>query len=143
MSEVGQQINAPVNNENKDSNIMEKGPQMLPPRTPNYGKTPKYIEEYKNEAKKKEEDRIEAKDAAKRPPGTRVLPEEERVSTLETLHANKKEVNKLLCQMPISMRTESLRRQKIELEHKLIEIEKAIEMFSRRLVYIKDEWIDC
>lgn len=120
MSAVDQQINGPVNNENQDSNIMQKGPQMLPPRTPNYGKTPKYIEEYKNEAKKIEENRIEAKDAAKRPPGTRVLPEDERVATLETLHSNKKEVNKILCQMPISMRTESLRRQKTELEQKLI-----------------------
>ena len=140
MSEVDQKINAPENNENQDSNIMYKGgPQMLPPRTPNYGKTPKYIEEYKNEAKKKQDDRLEAKDAARRPPGTKVLPEEERISTLETLHANKKEVNKILNQMPISMRTESLRRQKVELEHKLIEIDKAIEMFSRRLVYVKEE----
>jgi hypothetical protein len=29
---------------------------MLPPRTPNYGKTPKYLEKYKEEAKKKSED---------------------------------------------------------------------------------------
>jgi len=41
--------------------------------------------------------------------------------------------------MPISMRTESLRRQKVELEQKLIEIDRAIEMFSRRTVYVKDE----
>lgn len=39
--------------------------------------------------------------------------------------------------MPISMRTESLRRQKIELEQKLIEIDKAIEMFNRKIVYVK------
>ena len=89
---------------------MQRGAPMLPPRTPNYGKTPKYIEEFKNEAKKKEDDRIEAKAAMKRPPGTKVLPEEERIATLEQLAANKKEVTKLLNQMPISMRTESLRR---------------------------------
>ena len=41
--------------------------------------------------------------------------------------------------MPISMRTESLRRQKVELEQKMIEIEKAIEMFNRKIVYVKDE----
>jgi len=41
--------------------------------------------------------------------------------------------------MPISMRTESLRRQKIELEKKLIEIDKAIEMFSRSTVFVKEE----
>jgi hypothetical protein len=140
MNEVDQKIHAPDNNENLDSNIMmSRGAQMLPPRTPNYGKTPKYIEEYKNEAKMKEEDRIEAKIALKRPPGTKVLPESERISTLETLNSNKKEVTKILNQMPISMRTESLRRQKIELEKKLIEIDKAIEMFSRSTVFVKEE----
>jgi hypothetical protein len=82
---------------------------------------------------------MEAKAAMKRPPGTKVLPEEERIATLEQLAANKKEVTKILNQMPISMRTESLRRQKIELEQKLVEIDKAIEMFSRRLVFVKEE----
>jgi hypothetical protein len=33
---------------------MQKGP-LLPPRTPNYGKTPKYISKYREEAKVKEE----------------------------------------------------------------------------------------
>jgi hypothetical protein len=32
---------------------MQKGP--LPPKTPNYGKTPKYITKYKEEAKSREE----------------------------------------------------------------------------------------
>ena len=71
-------------------------PQMLPPRTPNYGKTPKYIEEYKNQAAKKEEDRMEAKAALRRPAGTKLLPEADRISTLESLNANKKEVMKML-----------------------------------------------
>ena len=39
--------------------------------------------------------------------------------------------------MPISMRTESLRKQKCELEQKMLEIEKAIEMFSRKIVYVR------
>ena len=82
---------------------------------------------------------MEAKEALKRPPGTKVLPEEQRISTLESLHSNKKEISKMLNQMPISMRTESLRKQKTELEHKLIEIDKGIEMFSRRIVYVREE----
>jgi len=45
----------------------------------------------------------------------------------------------MLNQMPISMRTESLRKQKTELERKLIEIDKGIEMFSRRIVYVREE----
>jgi len=82
---------------------------------------------------------MEAKEALKRPPGTKVLPEDQRISTLESLHANKKEISKMLNQMPISMRTESLRKQKTELERKLIEIDKGIEMFSRRIVYVREE----
>jgi len=63
---------------------------MLPPKTPNYGKTPKYIQKYKEEAKNKEEIKAEARAAKQRPPGTRVLEEQERIETLEKLHQNKK-----------------------------------------------------
>jgi len=140
MYDVDKKINIPINNENEDTINMQRGTPMLPPKTPNYGKTPKYIEEYKQVAKQKEDDRMEAKAASKRPPGTRVLPEEERIATLESLYANKKDVSKILNQMPISMRTENLRRQKIELEQKLVEIDKAVEMFSRKLVFVKEEW---
>jgi len=54
------------------------------------------LTKFKEEAKIKEDEKIEAKAALKRPPGTKVLPEEERVSTLESLNTNKKEVLKLL-----------------------------------------------
>ena len=119
--------------ENKSSNIKAG----LPPKTPNYGKTPKYIEKFKEEAKQKEDARMEAKAAKQRPPGTRVMPEEERISTMDTLKKNKEEVTKILMQMPISMRTESLKKQKMELENKLIELDKAIDMFSRKQVFVK------
>ena len=67
----------------------------------------------------------EERAAKHRPPGTRLLDEADRVSTLEALHKNKQEVTKLLMQLPISMRTENLKRQKVELEHKLLEIDKS------------------
>lgn len=114
---------------------MQKGP--LPPKTPNYGKTPKYITKYKEEAKSREEQKLEEKAARLRPAGTRVLEESERIATLEKLQKNKGEVLKILSQLPISMRTESLKKQKIQLEQKLEEIEKAIATFSRRTVYVR------
>jgi hypothetical protein len=43
----------------------------MPPRTPNYGKTPKYIEKFKEEAKCKQDQRIEEEAAKRRPPGTK------------------------------------------------------------------------
>ena len=72
-----------------------------------------------------------------RPAGTKVLSDQERIRTLDELERNKKAVTTLLMQLPISMRTENLKQQKRELEAKLIEIEKAIETFSRRVVYVK------
>ena len=68
----------------------------LPPRTPNYGKTPKYIEKFKEEARVKEEEKAEMRAAKMRPAGTKVLPEAERIKTLEDLKKNKETVNKLL-----------------------------------------------
>ena len=117
---------------------MQKGP-LLPPRTPNYGKTPKYISKYKEEAKVKEEQKIEARAARNRPAGTRILDDSERITTLEKLQKNKGEVLRILTQLPISMRTESLKKQKIQLEQKLEEIEKAIATFSRKTVYVRDD----
>lgn len=40
-------------------------------------------------------------------------------------------------QLPISMRTESLKKQKVDLETKLTEIDKALDTFSRKVVYVK------
>ena len=118
-----------VNQENMNTENNQIG---LPPKTPNYGKTPKYIAKFKEEAVAKEDARLEAKAAKNRPAGTRLLPDEERISSLEALNKNKKEVTRILMQMPISMRTESLRKQQGELEMKLIEIDKAINLFSRK-----------
>ena len=39
--------------------------------------------------------------------------------------------------MPISMRTQSIQRQKKELEEKLLSIEKGIEIMSRKNVFIQ------
>jgi hypothetical protein len=41
--------------------------------------------------------------------------------------------------MPITNRTKAIQSKKEELEHKMDEIEKAIEMFSRKQVFIKIE----
>jgi len=65
------------------------------------------------------------------PPGTRLVPEEERVKTLEDLIETKRELNQLLAQMPISMRSEGLQKRKREVEDRLDTVEKGIVMFSR------------
>ena len=111
----------------------------MPPRTPNYGKTPKYLEKYKSQAAHKLEEKAE-RDAAKlRPPGTIVMPENERIKMVEDLTRNKKDVLGLLNQMPISLSTPSLIRQRDDLERKLTEIEKALNTFNKNVVYIKKQ----
>ena len=62
---------------------------------------------------------IEEDEKAKLPKGMRKLPEEERVATLEELISTRSELNKMLQQMPISMRSENLRQKKREIEDKL------------------------
>ena len=78
-----------------------------PPESKNFGKVPKYLQKYNEEAKQKE-DEIAAKKAAMvpgQPPGTKLMPEEERLATLMDLEGNKKELNDALMKMPISMQS--------------------------------------
>jgi hypothetical protein len=51
-----------------------------------------------------------ARAKAKMPKGTHLVEEEDRIRTLDTLVVEKQEIERLLNQMPISMRTEALRK---------------------------------
>jgi ferritin-like metal-binding protein YciE len=62
--------------------------------------------------------------------------EEERLQTLADLHQTKKEINTMLEKMPIANRTQAVERRKKELEEKLMRIERTIETFSKKTVYI-------
>lgn len=65
------------------------------------------------------------------------MPEEERIKTLADLEKNKRDVNDLLAKMPISMQTATMQRQKKELEDKLMQIDKAISVMSKKHVYVQ------
>ena len=73
---------------------------------------------------------------SKIPAGTRLMSEEERLSTLQDLQVTKKELTNMLERMPIANRTQAADRRKKELEEKLMRIERAIETFSKKVVYI-------
>ncbi len=102
-----------------------------------YGKVPNYIKKYELEREIKKEEIKRQEEAAKYPKGTKLLSEEERLSTLNGLIENKKEITNQLEKMPITTRTNSIRIRKEELYKKLEEIEKAIDMFSRKQVFVK------
>ena len=102
-----------------------------------YGKVPSYIKKYELEREIKSEEIKRKEEAAKYPKGTKLLSEEERLNTLNGLIENKKELTNQLEKMPITTRTNSVRIRKEELIKKLEEIEKAIDMFSRKHVFVK------
>jgi hypothetical protein len=62
--------------------------------------------------------------------------EEERLQTLADLQRTKQEISTMLERMPIANRTQAAERRKKELEEKLMRIERAIETFSKKTVYI-------
>ena len=102
-----------------------------------YGKVPSYIKKYEHEREIKNEEIKRREEASKYPKGTKLLTEEERLNTLNGLIRNKKELTNQLEKMPITTRTNSVRIKKEELLKKLEELEKAIDMFSRKQVFIK------
>ena len=102
-----------------------------------YGKVPTYIKKYELEREIKNEEIKRIEEASKYPKGTKLLSEEERLNTLNGLIRNKKELTNQLEKMPITTRTNAVRIRKEELIKKLEEIEKAIDMFSRKQVFVK------
>ena len=73
---------------------------------------------------------------AKHPPGTRLMPDEERLETLKDLKDSKKEINTALEKMPVVSRTIAGERQRRDLEEKLVRIDRAIETFEKKTVYV-------
>ena len=104
-----------------------------------YGKTPEYLEKYKKEAEIKKELIRKYKEEQKYPKGTKLLTEEERLTTLNGLINTKKDIQNQIEKMPITTRTKAVQYKKEELEHKMDEIDRAIEMFSKKQVFVKME----
>jgi hypothetical protein len=102
-----------------------------------FGKTPEYLLKYKADAEKQKEYQKMLEEQKKYPAGTRLLSEEERLETLNSLSQNRKDIITLLEKMPISMKSMAIQNKKTELENKLNELESAIRTFSRKQVFIK------
>lgn len=101
-----------------------------------FGKVPEYLEERKAKWAKEKEDMKKRMPDPSCPPGMTLMPEEERLSTLEVLKGSKEEASKQLAKMPFVIETPSLKKRHSELEAKLREIENAIALFSKTKVYI-------
>ncbi len=98
---------------------------------------PEYLNKYnkqRDEAQKQKE--IDAENA-KLPPGTRLMPEDERQATLLDLEQAKKATNDQLERLPIAVKSLKMSEHRKELEEKLTRIERAIETFSKKKVYVQ------
>ena len=137
---------APRNNANFIQKNRVKTLMMIPPRGDekqeevkrhdSFGRVPQYLEQRKSQwEEEKEEIRRRAPDP-NCPPGMKLMPEEERLHTLEVLRTSQIEAMKQLQAMPFVIETPSLKRKQVMLEDKLREIENAMALFSRTKVFI-------
>ena len=120
-----------VNNYNNNYTLEEKHK--------NFGKVPEYIKKFEQEREYERQEKIRKQMEMKYPKGTRLLSEEERIKTLKSLKQAQIENSLLLEKMPITNRTFKLQQKKDELIRKLNEIDKAIEMFSKKQVFVKKQ----
>lgn len=118
---------APSRNDIKDEEVLHE----------EFGRVPKYLEQRKLQAEEIEREKRRNAPDPNCPPGMKIMPESERQNTLAVLNKNKEEALHQLGKMPFVVETPSLMRRKAELEGKLREIEKAIEIFSKPKVYIQ------
>ena len=103
-----------------------------------YGRVPDYLVERKLELLERERLRREKEELAHIPPGMRVLPEDERLRTLEILAENRADVETKLLALPIAKDgTPVVHRRKAELEARMAEIEDAQRIFGRSTVLVR------
>ena len=103
----------------------------------NYGKTPEYLSQFKEEEKMKKEYMKYLKEQRNCPKGTRMVAEEERQDTLKKLFKTKRELENILEKFPITQRSMSVQNKKEEILRKMDEIDKGIELFSKKRVFVE------
>ena len=103
----------------------------------NYGKVPEYIKKFEMEREYERQEKIRKKEEMSYPKGTRLLSEDERIKTLNSLLKSKQELNLILQKMPITNRSFGIQKKKEEIFKKLDEIDKSIEIFSKKKVFVK------
>ena len=106
-------------------------------KTKNYGKVPEYLNKYNREREAAQRQRLIDEENAKLPAGTRLMPDEERVQTLNELKFAVKQTNTELEKLPIVAKSLRMAQHKRDLEEKLTKLERAIETFSKNKVYIQ------
>lgn len=105
----------------------------------NYGQVPAYIRAQQSDmaaAKARAAEQAKEKDLGI-PPGMILMPEDQRLHTLAVLQENHKKVLYDISCFPLRVETISRKKARADLEAKLLEIEKALQLFSRKRVLIQ------
>jgi Calmodulin-binding len=101
-----------------------------------FGRVPEYLEQRKAQWEEEKEEIRRRKPDPNCPPGMCLMPEEERLETLEILKTSKTEALRQLQSLPFIIETPSLMRKQSTLESKLKEIDNALNLFDKPKVYI-------
>lgn len=96
------------------------------------GKIPNYIYEHKEKERMKH---VKTPEMVC-PKGKRLLTDEEKLEAIESLNAQKEEIEYQLSHAPLKIESPALLRNKKIMEDQLIEIEKSIESLNRRYVFV-------
>lgn len=73
-----------------------------------YGKVPKYLQKFNKDREDKEKQKLVDEENKKCPPGTRKMPEDERLKMLDELKETKKHIEGEIMKFPISMKTKAI-----------------------------------
>ena len=130
--------------DNLNKAVFELKPPSRPSKTEDepikkrkdYGKIPTYINKYKEQREFEAQQKAEEEERLKHPPGTRLMPEHERIETLNDLLQAKAETSRALEKLPVVAHSNKMERHKKDLEDKLIRLERAIDTFSKKTVYV-------
>ncbi|XP_042294206.1 enkurin domain-containing protein 1 isoform X2 [Sceloporus undulatus] len=101
------------------------------------GHVPRYLIERKEHWRKEAEERQRNMPDPAMPPGHAMMPENQRLETLNNLKQSQKQLLKDLLLLPVRVDTLSVQNRRLALEKKLSQIEEALKIFSRSKVFIK------
>ncbi|XP_062274404.1 enkurin domain-containing protein 1 [Scomber scombrus] len=101
------------------------------------GQVPQYLKERKEQWRKEEEERKKNAPDPATPAGHTLMPESERLETLQSLKDTHRSLVTELLSLPLKADNLSFRSRRAHLDCRLSEIEEAIKIFSRDKVYLK------
>jgi len=119
-------------------NMIKHEPKELNRKT-KLGEVPQYLVNRKQKWEKEKMKILEKEQQGYIPEDMMVLPEKDRIDTLEYLNKNKKDILNEIRKFPITSETLRIKNRKKELTDKIEEIDKAIEMFSQKRVLVMKE----